>query len=82
MKHVAPEIPIDTDFTKERGIDLEAELSVAYANEYKEQIKDYDLEQLFKEVSELEITYDRNGALGIRILKILVDAIYAWIDRH
>ncbi len=82
MKHVAPYIPLDMDLTKESGLDIDAELTLAYADEYKEQIKDYDLEQLFKEISELRIDYDRSGALGIRIIKILVEAIDAWVHRN
>ena len=82
MKHIAPEIPLDTDLTRVSGIDIDAELTVAYADEYRDKIKDYDLEQLFEEISELQIDYDRSGALGIRIINILVKAIDEWVERQ
>lgn len=76
MKHLVPEYTFNPE--TESGIDVCAEVTVAYANEYRKKVKDYSLSQLFTEVSELQIDYDNHAPLGIRILDILREGI----DRH
>lgn len=76
MKHLVPEYTFDPE--TESGMDIEAEAVKAYAEKYRKKIKDYTLGQLFTEISELQIDYDSNAPLGIRIL----DIIRKGIDNH
>ena len=68
---------IDFDPEAVYGISVYAEAHSNYAKRYKESIKGYTIEQLLKEISDLEIdiSSSHDCVLAIRIVKEIMEAI-------
>lgn len=74
MKHV---LEIERNCMIEHCLDIETELSHSYRMDYRKKIKDYDIYELVKELSELEIDamISSEAALGLTIAKEIMRAV-------
>jgi hypothetical protein len=80
MKHKIPDYTFDPD--AEYGMDVEVEITTAYIKEYSIKIKNYNLQKLLVEISELEIDFDSNSVLGIRVFNVLHIALDNLLNRN
>tara|TARA_R110000851_G_scaffold299886_1_gene455922 strand:- start:53 stop:298 length:246 start_codon:yes stop_codon:yes gene_type:complete len=80
MKHKIPEYTFDPN--SEYGMDIEGETVREYVKEYSIKIKNYNLQQLLVEISELEIDFDSNSVLGIRVFNMLHIALDNLLNRN
>ena len=81
MKHLVPEYTFDPE--KERGLDIHLEKSKEYLANYKEEVIDHlTLDGCLEAISELQIDPDTHAALGLSVLRALLERVDYHVNRN